>query len=105
MTTKASMSKPYLTFHHIASIQFGPVRDFVRGDPCLTGDPFATRTLVLTQADGTTYRFSLYAASVEQLQVGVDTTIDRHSADSADRAAAKRLMDAKVAIAKADQTP
>lgn len=72
------MSKPYLTFHGIASIHFGPIRDFVKGDPCLTGEPFCTRRLVLTDEDGTTYHFTLYANRVEQLQPTVDAAIERH---------------------------
>lgn len=72
------MSKPYITFHDIASIHLGPIRDFVKGDPCLTGEPFCTRRLVLTQKDGTAYHFSLYADRVEQLQVTVDAAVERH---------------------------
>lgn len=76
------MSKPYLTFHSIASIHFGPIRDFVLGDPYLTGEPFCTRKLVLTDKDGVTYHFALYADQVSQLQVGVDAAIERHQPEA-----------------------
>lgn len=59
--------KPDISFHHIASIELRPIDTFTAGEA--TGcKPFATRELVLTDANGDKFRIGLFAETEEALQ-------------------------------------